>query len=353
MKSNEDRTISRPETQKHIQGQGPNWVLIAGGALLSTLSLRLGYKLKQALEAKRTNDTISPAKGSIMHYLLVNFDVVDILHPFRHSKLWQIQGLENLLLGGGGISEGMVEIKRPPVSPMSKEADLALPLVTIPAPESSRENGAIWPSSPDRLELPHKPFNRSNGSDSPCMSESGSDIYSKREVIQKLRQQLKRRDEMILEMQTQITDLRNSLNIQAAQSGHLQSQLDAANHELFESEREIQRLRKAIADHCVGGMGSPEKHAMNRQLQAEPANGHSNGLQDISGDMDSQSVGTDRGRSGDGERIEMLKREVGDLKEVIEGKDFLLQSYKEQRTELCAKIKELQLGLASQVPSIL
>lgn len=42
---------------KSFQGEGPNWVLIAGGALLSTLSIRLGFKLKQALDTKHDKST--------------------------------------------------------------------------------------------------------------------------------------------------------------------------------------------------------------------------------------------------------------------------------------------------------
>ncbi|XP_058085047.1 uncharacterized protein LOC131232668 isoform X2 [Magnolia sinica] len=347
MKSKQDRTISRDQKPKHGQGQGPNWVLIAGGALLSTLSLRLGYKLKQVLETKRPDNACS-LKGNGRSNTRRRSGACP-LHSNIYCFTENEDGCYHCLSGG---SEGMAEIKRLPTSPMSKEAELALPLVTIPAPESSKENGVIWASSPDRLELPQKPFHRSNSSDSPCMSESGSDIYSKREVIHKLRQQLKRRDEMILEMQAQIMDMQNSLSMQVAQSTHLQSQLDSANHELFESEREIQRLRKAIADHCVGGIGSTDERAASRNWHAEPANGHANGFHDSPNDIDSKRGAVDR-RIGDEERIEMLKREVRELKEVMEGKDFLLQGYKEQKTELCSKIKELQLGLASQVPSIL
>lgn len=54
-------TMSTPRnvTSKHHrpekvfgQGGGPSWILIAGGALLSTLSIRFGYKLKQSLHFK-------------------------------------------------------------------------------------------------------------------------------------------------------------------------------------------------------------------------------------------------------------------------------------------------------------
>lgn len=45
------------------QGQGPNWVLIAGSALLSTLSIHLGYKLKQVLDTKKPENSNNSLKG--------------------------------------------------------------------------------------------------------------------------------------------------------------------------------------------------------------------------------------------------------------------------------------------------
>jgi predicted nucleic acid-binding Zn-ribbon protein len=210
----------------------------------------------------------------------------------------------------------------------------------------------MWTSSPDRLEDPRRPFQYSNSSGSPCVSESGSDVYNKREVIQKLRQQLKRRDEMIMEMQAQIADLKNSLSIQETQTANLQSQLDGANRDLFESEREIQQLRKIIADHCVAEALSHDK-PLQGHWQSDATNGHANGYADSSiDDPELHCIGIEK-RSGEVERVEMLKREVGELKEVIEGKDFLLQSYKEQKVELCLKMRELQERLSAQVPNIL
>lgn len=214
-----------------------------------------------------------------------------------------------------------------PIKTMSQEAERSLPLVQFhQAEESNKEanQGIMWSTSPDRLGLPHRPFHPSISSES--LSESGSDVYVKREVIHRLRQQLQRRDEMIMEMQSQIMELKNSLNIQMANSSNLEAQIDSANRDLFASEREIQRLRKAIADHCAG-----------------PMNGHANG-----NGYCFEEVGL-----RDEAKVEMLKKEIVELKEVLEGKNFLLQSYKEEKAELCTKIKELQLRLASQVPNIL
>ncbi|XP_043699663.1 uncharacterized protein LOC122650332 [Telopea speciosissima] len=323
--------IPRGQKLKNFQGEGPNWILIVGGALLSTLSIRFGYKLSQAPDTKRLDNASNGLKGNVKSTDKRRSRACK-LHSNVYSFTQNEDGCYNYI--SGRSSEGTVEAKRPASDPMLKEADLSLSLVTITAPESNRENGLIWASSPDRLEPPPKPFHHSNSSDSPCGSESGSDIFGKREVIHKLCQQLKRRDEMILEMQDQITAFQNSLNVQLTHSANLQSQIDAANQDLFDSEREIQRLRTVIADYCVGEVGPTKKPTVTGDWSAEGRNVHSNGY-------------------ADGERIEMLKREVGELKEVIEGKEYLLQSYKEHKAELSAKVKELQERLASQVPSIL
>lgn len=252
------------------------------------------------------------------------------------------------------MSEGGVDNKRDPTSPMSKDGHPSLPLVSVPALGSSRENGIMWSSSPDHLEVPPKLFQHSNSSDSPCVSDSGSDIFSKREVIQKLRQQLKRRDEMILEMQSQLTNIQSSLSSHMTHSAKLQSQIDSVNRDLFDSEQEIQRLRKVIADHCVAESGSQENYMSAPKWHLE-MNGHANGYMDRSNnDLELHCIDSVEKRR-DGERIQMLKREVEELKEVIEGKEFLLRSYKEQKVELSAKVKELQLMRITkpQVPNIL
>ncbi|XP_050385842.1 uncharacterized protein LOC126802277 isoform X2 [Argentina anserina] len=332
--------VPRAQKSKPFPGNGPNWVLIAGGALLSTLSIRLGYKLKQALDIKQQENARSgksPGRrmsaGCHVHSNVYSFTQQD-----EGSCFHCISGTESLM-----------EMKCLPNGQMLTESDGALPLVTVPAPQFNKENGIVWASSPDRLEMPPKPFlHHSNCSDSPCVSDSGSDIFSKREVIQKLRQQLKRRDDMILEMQDQIVELQSSLNAQLAHSGHLQSQLDAANRDLFDSEREIQRLRKAIADHCVGHVNSNDKPVMGAIWQSEVRNGNGNGCLDGENNFDASEKG-----KGDGERVDMLRREIGELKEVIDGKEYLLQSYKEQKAELSLKIKELQQRLDSQLPNIL
>uniref|UniRef100_A0A2P2KRR9 Uncharacterized protein LOC105115405 n=1 Tax=Rhizophora mucronata TaxID=61149 RepID=A0A2P2KRR9_RHIMU len=333
--------IPRGQKQKGFHGEGPNWILIAGGALLSTLSIRLGYKLKQMLDTKQQPNASNCPKG--------NGKPSDR----RRSPVCRMSNIYSFTQDGEGCfncpgNESISALQFPHNDNLLSEPEVTLPLVTVPAPEFMKENGIHWVSSPDRLELPPKPFHHSNCSDSPCVSESGSDIFTKREVIQKLRQQLKRRDDMVMEMQDQITEMQNSLSAQLVVNTNLQSQLDTANRDLFESERQIQRLRKAIADHCVKHVNANEKPSMIMRWPSEGRNGHVNGYVDGQENFETQ----DKER-GDVDRIEMLRREVGELKELLEGKEYLVWSYKEQKAELSAKIKELQKRLDSQLPNIL
>ncbi|KAD3068869.1 hypothetical protein R6Q59_017137 [Mikania micrantha] len=334
MKPNTNEMLGAQRGKK-FQAQGPNWILIAGGALLSTLSVRLGYRLKQVLDSKQPQNNSGGLKENGKHTARKR---LGNCRSHSHSHLYcfeQDDGCFNCVSG----TEGETDAKPQHNGQLHAAGELALPLVTVSAPIYNKESGVLWATSPDRLELPQKPFHHSNGSDSPCVSESGSDIFSKREVVQKLRQQLKRRDDMILEMQDQIAELQNSVTSQRSHSDHLQSLLEAANRDLFDSEREIQRLRKAIADVCVGQPGPTEKMY-----------GNSNGYADVDGNLDC----LDRARSGtEVDKMEILKKEVGELKELIEGKDYLLQNYKEQKIELSLKVKELQHRLDSQVPNIL
>lgn len=330
---------SRSQKSRGVQSEGPNWVIIAGSALLSTLSVRLGYKLKQVLDSRQQNKTTSSLKGNEKSpdgSKLGNGHLQSSTCYFAQDD----DGCYNCNTGAEGLGI--------PKQQYNGSDSEMLSLVTVPAIEFNKVNGGAWSTSPDCLELPQKPFHRSNSSESPCVSESGSDIYSKREVIQKLRLQLKRRDETILEMQEQIVELQASLNAQISHSTHQQSLLDAANRDLFDSEREIQRLRKAIADHCVGQVGSCDKPPTVPVWPAEVRNGHTNGYLDV----DRNSDTSEKGR-GDGERFEMLKREKDELKEVVEGKDYLIRSYKEQTAELSIKVKELQQRLDAQLLNIL
>ncbi|WVZ99772.1 hypothetical protein U9M48_045023 [Paspalum notatum var. saurae] len=339
MKSKAGGSLQKAGKANHVHG-GQNLVLVAGGVLLSTLSIRLGSKLKKLFVTKQQNTSTRATRRPVACEL--------------HSNIYRFSDQTSCRCYMSEHADGGGEVKQAPSSLISKSTEPSDLLLEIPTPELSKENsGVMWSSSPDRLEDPRKPFQYSNCSGSPSISESGSDIYSKREVIQKLRQQLKRRDEMIMEMQSQIADLKNSLSIQVTQNTSLQSQLDATNRDLFESEREAQHLRKIVTDHCIAESFSHDKPFQAGQWQLNGTNGHSNGYSDSSVDDPEVHCNGVEKRKGEAERAEMLKREVGELKEVIVGKDFLLQSYKEQKVELCSKIRELQEKLSAQVPNIL
>lgn len=73
--------VPRDQRSKSFPGEGPNWVLIAGGALLSTLSIRLGYKLKQLHDTKQQDCSSKGSKGSVNH----NSSSVDLLRVIAQT----------------------------------------------------------------------------------------------------------------------------------------------------------------------------------------------------------------------------------------------------------------------------
>ncbi|KAI9120180.1 hypothetical protein K1719_008828 [Acacia pycnantha] len=157
--------MSRVQKTNYSQREGTNWLLIGVGALLSTISIRLGFKWKQSLNSKRVENAPKYQKG--------------------HANS----------------------------------------------------------------------FNPRNSAD--CCCQCSGYI---------LKQDSHGCFSCISEMQDQLAELQNSLDAQQQLSSHLQSKLDAVNSELFNSDREIQRLRKVIADHCVGhiylnGNGNTKEHS--------------------------------------------------------------------------------------------
>lgn len=350
MTSKANGRIKRSEKLKHVEEASPNWVVIAGGALLCTLSIKLCCKLKQAFEVKRSAKAHVSSKEngrSTPNRSHESCKLQSQSHRFTHNEDGCCQYVT-------GISDSTYGAKYTPISPMCMDGDNSLPMVKVPSAHSSIDNGgAMQASLLDHLELPLNPFNHPNSLDSSCISESGSDIYSKRDVMQKLQQQIKRRDDMIMEMQAQMTYLQNSLNVQMVHTTHLQAQLDSSYRELFDSKREIRRIRKAIADHCMCMNVSLEKPLPPRHQLSQAANWRAGEHHDDSDDVELICIGAEKAR-GEDDMIEMLRKSVKEIKEVIEGKDFLIENYKEQkRIELCSKMPELQLtGPSEQVSSV-
>lgn len=64
--------VSKHQRADKFCGEGPNWILIAGAALLSTLSIRFGYKLKQSLDLKPQPSGSAGLKGTYPISLLLN-----------------------------------------------------------------------------------------------------------------------------------------------------------------------------------------------------------------------------------------------------------------------------------------
>jgi hypothetical protein len=72
MNSKANGSIKKAGRGDHLHG-GPNWVLVAGGILLSTLSVRLGCRLKQLFETKQQNPSTKGLGLSIWSVTCITF----------------------------------------------------------------------------------------------------------------------------------------------------------------------------------------------------------------------------------------------------------------------------------------
>lgn len=78
MKTKTSRSLQRSGRGNHVRGGGPNWVLVAGGVLLSTLSVRLGCKLKQLFDGKQENNTSKGLMSPNIPICSCNLDFVSV-----------------------------------------------------------------------------------------------------------------------------------------------------------------------------------------------------------------------------------------------------------------------------------
>lgn len=404
MRSSEKNGKSRKpafvqNSMQNVPQEGLNWVVLLGGAIVSALSVTLGRKLKQALEINRERDTksLNEPEGSSAT------NRTSGVHPLRSNLDYCRQGGVVCIHCFPGSSDGAVEMKLGPQDAnfqFDNDSHTISPkqckLSEIQIYSESTANSPLW-VSPEQLDLANVHLQQSNSSESVCTSDTGSDLFSKRDFIHRLREQLKRRDEMIMEMQVQITDQLQIINNQISHMTNLQSQLDAANRESFGTEREIQRLRKAIADHCAGHavdmscssgtmitnytMVDPSMSRSIADLQgstigsAELCNGgaqrfHEQKLQEQRYEMKTPDVKVwnlledlpciSLNRNGEMtkhedtlESVKDMERELGELKRLVSGKNYLLEEYENQRVELSTQLKELQLKLGTQVANVL
>jgi hypothetical protein len=83
MKTKTSRSLQKSGRGNQVQGEGPNWVLVAGGVLLSTLSVKIGCKLKQLFDGKQQNNTSKGLMSSHAPICSCNLDLVPIFFVHR------------------------------------------------------------------------------------------------------------------------------------------------------------------------------------------------------------------------------------------------------------------------------
>ncbi|KAH9567218.1 hypothetical protein CY35_03G018600 [Sphagnum magellanicum] len=216
---------------------GPNWVLIAGGAVVTVISFVIG----------RRESIISKGGG-----LEKRKD-----SPYRMPKPDSKKGIAYIATEG----EKRIQTKYNGHQSDSHVVGASSPLTShfqIHRTKSCKQDvhSTSLPSSP-------KPFMVSLTTP-PCTDEdlqysSPSPVPLQRVVSEKcevvvvhrLQQQLKRRDGMIFDLQAQIIDQGHTVAAHKAQIANLEAQLEEKSKILFHSTQEVEQLQRALADQSV------------------------------------------------------------------------------------------------------
>ncbi|EFJ32058.1 hypothetical protein SELMODRAFT_408480 [Selaginella moellendorffii] len=189
-------------------------------------------------------------------------------------------------------------------------------------------------------------------------------LSGKRDVVHRLRQQLKNRDEMIMQMQTQILEQSRIIQVHQLRIGDLELLLTAANRSLFVAEQEIEQLQKLLAECCSCRSASCQVrkrgslHVEDKVFKAQKRWTCENQHKDMR-DLVSEArrlteklkvVGENkRGQAREYEKeVRRVRSELSEAKNLASKNASLFQACDKERAKLSGTLTKLQQKLESQ-----
>ncbi|KAG6555633.1 hypothetical protein Mapa_002869 [Marchantia paleacea] len=251
-----------------IRKEGPNWVLLAGGAIVTAIGVMIVRKRRPpSCEEKIIEKAVpTPGKDHVQQSGLsfattrrestgsrtsepstdspFSGDAYMITHNVARSQS------DGSRVGSEWGDDDCIP-PSPDCNPPSPPGQYEYNYQHTQFSKGSNHSGrtVITPTSPPGS---YRETSATEGNDLPLSPVSRSGYSSRRDMVHRLRQQLKSRDETIHDMVAQIQDQDRTISLHQAHCRELEGRLDIATRTLFDSEREIQRLRKAVADYLRG-----------------------------------------------------------------------------------------------------
>lgn len=199
---------------------GPNWFMIAGGAIVMAVSVAFGRRkiLNEGAKAKER----SPNGGARSQ--AASDDDTGSVHRFE-----TVQNGTPFWINTEPAAEFEFRSFKP-----------KRPAPNDPSPQVSKlcrqlSHNSVCQSNKDPVQ-----------SDSHTSTALRAGLTARREMVHRLRQQIRSRDAMIYDMQTQLSDQEQMVTMHRNHSADLQECVQAISGKLFEANLEVQRLHREL-----------------------------------------------------------------------------------------------------------
>ncbi|KAG0608541.1 hypothetical protein M758_8G113400 [Ceratodon purpureus] len=382
---------------------GPNWIMIAGGAIVMAVGIVIGRKQIQCQGEQSRSRPSKDGKAELSTLIgtkLVNplpalhgypvsppgltFDAEGICTTLADSRVPSSKGTP----GAHGVaydsdSPGMKELFDDNFSADGTSSQLSwkAPRATTywgdsGTPVSSQPQFELYSSkskrsNPTSLSQPSSKQCRQFKGDPSSRDEIQLDSYSspalraglaaRREMVQKLRKQLRSREGIIFDLQAQVSDQDHAITMHRAHSADLQDRLATTNTELFKANHEIQRLRKElripsgklavnIDNRKANDNSEDRKHSTNFELkaitlEARMLNDKVKRLQGEKQEMESEVQAFSRECELLFKKASALEAERVQLKKLVNEKGHMLEAKERECIKLTTTLANLQDNL--------
>ncbi|KAG0583316.1 hypothetical protein KC19_3G126400 [Ceratodon purpureus] len=319
---------------------GPNWFMIAGGAVVMAVSVAFGRK-KILSEGDKTKER-APNGGAWSQAASHDDDDTGSVHTYEtvHNGTPFWDKPESGAQSHAEFEFHSFKTKRPaPNDPSPQVSKFCRQL----------SHNSVCQSNEDPVQ-----------SDSQTSTALRAGLTARREMVHRLRQQIRSRDAMIYDMQTQLADQEQMINMHRNHSADLQECVQAVNAKLFEANLEVQRLHRELMaqraqpiadldeeciDIAVAEIKRKWVHPKDFEeiiLQARRLNEEVERLEREKEVKDNLAQAKSRQCELLSSKVSSLANELEEIKTAAYGKQRLLEAKEQENLKLASVLQDLQ-----------
>ncbi|XP_024388846.1 uncharacterized protein [Physcomitrium patens] len=328
---------------------GPNWLMIAGGAIVMAVSVSFGRRkiLKESEKAKeRASNTSAKAQASSPHYQ--DLDETGLAHMYEtvHNGTAFWDKSESVVASQSEFEVVSYKTKRPaPNDPSPQVSKFCRQLSQNSVCQSNEDLVQSDPHNSTALRVSHT---------------------VRREMVHRLRQHIRSRDAMIYDMQTQPAEQDQMISMHRNHYVELQQCMETISTKLYGANLEVQRLHRELiaqrdqpvsvlseerADVVIGDIKRKCLHHKDVEgiiYEAGKLNEELERLQNEKEANDSLAQAKSQQCEILSKKVSTLVTELEEVKSEVLEKQRLLEAKEQENLKLASFLQELQHKLVTE-----